>query len=331
MWQRQFDRNIGVDMQIFKIATVRFDLYSNITKDLLTDITVSPSVGFSTYKENMGETLNKGFQIGSSFRLYSDSKKQRFINLNFNVLHNTNEIRKISDALRAYNELVDSQKDSYAMTNPQLLNFQRDPSLRFEEGRSLSSIWAVPSLGIDPVTGKEVFIKKDGTTTFQWAAADQVVCGDSNPKFSGNVGASIGWEGLTLNFAFTFKQGGQVYNSTLVDKIENVDINNNNVDLRALTERWNTPGIEAKFKSIRDNTTTKTTSRFVENLNEFVFSSINIDYDLGRLNFMKKTSIERLKVSFNMNDIGRISTVREERGTSYPFARVFSFGIQASF
>jgi len=331
MWQRQFDRNIGIDMQLFKMATVRFDLYSNITKDLLTDITVSPSVGFSTYKENMGETLNSGFQIGTSFRLYSDPKRQRFINLNFNVLHNTNKIRKISDALRAYNELVDSQKEDYASTNEQLLNFQRDPSLRFEEGRSLSSIWAVPSLGIDPATGKEVFVKKDGTTTFQWAAADQVVCGDSNPKYSGNVGASIGWGGITLNFAFTFKQGGQTYNSTLVDKIENIDIKNKNIDLRALTERWNTPGVEAKYKSIKDMTTTKTTSRFVENLNEFVFSSVNIDYDLGRLNFMKKTSIERLKISFNMNDIGRISTVREERGTSYPFARVFSFGIQASF
>jgi len=331
MWQRQFDRNIGFDMQIFKAATIRFDLYSNITKDLLTDITVSPSVGFSTYKENMGETLNKGFQFGSSIRLISDSKNQRYLNLNFNLLHNTNKVRKISDALKAYNDLVDSQKESYATTNVQLMNFQRDPSLRFEEGRSLSSIWAVPSLGIDPVTGKEVFLKKDGTTTFQWAAADQVVCGDTNPKYSGNIGASLGWKGFTLNFAFTFKYGGQIYNSTLVDKIENVDINNNNVDLRALTERWNTPGDIARFKSIKDQTITKTTSRFVENLNEFVFSSINIDYDLKRLNFIKLSSIERLKITFNMNDIGRVSTVREERGTTYPFARIFSFGIQASF
>jgi TonB-linked SusC/RagA family outer membrane protein len=330
-WQRQFDRNIGFDMLLCKIATIRFDLYSNVTTDLLTDITVAPSVGFSTYKENMGETLNNGFQIGTSFRVYSDNTHQRYVNLNLNILHNSNKIRKISDALKAYNDAVDAKKEEYAMTNTTLLDFQRDPSLRFEEGRSLSSIWAVRSLGIDPVNGKEIFLKKDGTTTYEWAAADQVVCGDTNPKLSGNVGASLGWGPLTVNFAFTFKYGGQTYNSTLVDKIENVDISNNNVDLRALTERWNTPGIEAKYKSIKDNTTTKSTSRFVEDLNEFVFSSINIDYDLGRLKPFKGSVFERLKLTFNMNDIGRISTVREERGTSYPFARVFSFGVQANF
>jgi TonB-linked SusC/RagA family outer membrane protein len=330
-WQRQLDRNIGADIQLFKLATLRLDFYSNVTRDLLADITVAPSVGFSTYKENLGETLNRGYQIGTSFRIYSDNVRQRYININFNLAHNSNKVRKISDALKAYNEEVDAMKEDYAMANPDLLNFQRDPSTRFEEGQSLSAIWAVPSLGIDPVNGQEVFVKRDGTTTYEWAAADQVVCGDSNPKLNGNIGANIGWGGLTLNFAFTFKYGGQTYNSTLVDKIENVDINNYNVDLRALTERWNTPGTEAKYKSIKDYTTTKTTSRFVEDLNEFLLSSVSVDYDLCRLKLFKRSVFERLKVNFNMNDIGRISTVRVERGTSYPFARTFSFGLQANF
>lgn len=330
-WQRQFDRNIGLDMLLFKIATIRFDIYSNITTDLLTDITMAPSVGFPTYKENMGETLNRGFQLGTSIRVFSDTERKRYINLNLNILHNTNKVRKISDALKAYNDAVDAKKEEYSVTNSELMDFQRDPSLRFEEGRSLTSIWAVPSLGIDPVTGKEIFLKKDGTTSYVWSAADQIVCGDYNPKFSGNVGASIGWGPLTVNFAFTFKYGGQTYNTTLVDKIENVDIFNNNVDLRALTKRWNTPGVEAKFKSITDNTITKSTSRFVEDLNEFVFSSVNVEYDLGSLKPFKGSVFERFKITFNMNDIGRISTVREERGTSYPFARTFSFGIQANF
>ncbi|MCK9304698.1 MAG: SusC/RagA family TonB-linked outer membrane protein [Bacteroidales bacterium] len=330
-WQRQLDRNIGADIQLFKIATLRLDFYSNITRDLLADITVAPSVGFPTYKENLGETLNRGYQIGSSFRVYSDNTHQRYVNINFNLAHNSNKVRKISDALKAYNESVDAMKEDYAVTDLELLNFQRDPSTRFEEGQSLSAIWAVPSLGINPVNGREVFVKKDGTTTYEWAAADQVVCGDSNPKLNGNIGANIGWGGFNLNFAFTFKYGGQTYNSTLVDKIENVDINNNNVDLRALTERWNTPGIEAKYKSIKDYTTTKTTSRFVEDMNEFLFSSISIDYDLCHLKLLKKSVFERLKINFNMNDVGRISTVGVERGTSYPFARTFSFGLQANF
>jgi len=330
-WQKQYDRNIGFDGTLFNFATIRFDYYSNVTTDLLADISVSPSVGFSTYTENMGETLNRGFQVGSSFKLYSDAPRQRYINLNLNILKNTNKIRKISDALKAYNEQVDALKEEYSATDEELQEFQRDPSLRFEEGQSLTAIWAVRSAGIDPVNGKEVFIKKDGTYTYTWSASDQVVCGDTSPKINGNIGINFGWGPFSTNFAFTFKYGGQTYNSTLVNKIENVDISNNNVDVRALTERWTTPGQEAKYKAITDNTITKSTSRFVEDLNEFVLSSIHINYDLSSLSFIKKSSIERLKVSFNMNDVGRFSTVRQERGSAYPFARIFSFGLQANF
>lgn len=36
------------------------------------------------------------------------------------------------------------------------------PSVRYAEGQSMDAIWAVRSLGIDPATGKEVFLDLDG-------------------------------------------------------------------------------------------------------------------------------------------------------------------------
>ena len=36
----------------------------------------------------------------------------------------------------------------------------------YEEGQSLTALKVVPSAGIDPVTGQEIFIKRDGTYTF---------------------------------------------------------------------------------------------------------------------------------------------------------------------
>lgn len=330
-WQRQYDRNVGVDMLLFNLATVRFDYYSNVTSDLLTDITIATSTGFPTYKENMGETLNRGFQVGANFRVYSDNARSRWVNVGVSLLNNKNKVRNISDQLKAYNAMVDAKKEEYAMTKEDLLKFQRDPSTRFEEGQSLSAIWAVRSMGIDPVTGKEIYVKRDGTLTDVWSAADQVVCGDTSPKINGNFNVNVGWGGLNAGFVFGFKYGGQIYNSTLVNKIENVDINKYNVDVRALTERWNTPGVEAKYKGIADYTTTKSTSRFVEDLNELVLSSVNIDYDLSTIPAIKRWPIERIKASFHMNDVFRLSTVKQERGTDYPFARVFSFGLQVNF
>mgnify|MGYP002618677666 CR=1 FL=1 len=87
----------------------------------------------------------------------------------------------------------------------------------------------------------------------------------------------------------------------------------------------------AKYKDIINRSNTYPTTRFVEDLDEFVFSAISVGYDFSELNFVKRSPIDRLRLSFNMNDIGRISTVKQERGTEYPFARTFSFSLSASF
>lgn len=56
---------------------------------------------------------------------------------------------------------------------------------RYYDGGSPSDIWAVRSAGIDPVTGREIFIKKDGTQTFEFDYNDEVIVGNSDPKLEG--------------------------------------------------------------------------------------------------------------------------------------------------
>jgi TonB-linked SusC/RagA family outer membrane protein len=329
-WQQQYDENIGLDLTLFKTLSIRTDYYVSKAKSLLSDVSLAPSAGFSTYKENLGETQNKGIEVACNWRAWSDPKSRSSVNLFFNIAHNKNKITKISNALEQVNKAQDDIKNTYT-TDQTTLAAIRKPSTRFEEGQSMTAIWAVRSEGIDPITGKEVFLKKDGTTTYTWSTDDQVVCGDATPKVQGNVGANILFKGFEANFSFNYRFGGQTYNSTLVEKVENVDVLNDNVDKRVLTDRWNTPGVPAKFKGIADYTTTKPTSRFVEDLNELTLSSISLGYDFSRMKFLKRSFLEYLKVTFNMNDVAYISSVKKERGTSYPFARTFSFGLQARF
>lgn len=322
-WQQQYDRNVGVDLTLFNKLSLRFDTYSNLTTNLLTDVDLAPSTGFTNFKENLGEMKNTGYQASAQMRVYSDPRKRAYASLSVGIAHNSNKLTKISDALRSVNEEQDEKLEE--------INSDRKPVVRFEEGQSMTAIWAVRSKGIDPVTGREVFIKKDGSITQTWDTDDQVVVGDTEAKVTGNVSASAEYMGFSVNLAFNFKYGGQIYNSTLLNKIENVDVASVNVDRRVLYDRWNTPGVEAKYKSITQRTSTYPTSRFVEDIDEFVFSSISLGYELSYLDFIKRSPIDRLRVSFNMNDIGRISTVKQERGTEYPFARAFSFSISASF
>ena len=129
-----------------------------------------------------------------------------------------------------------------------------------------------------------------------------------------------------MNAGFTWRLGGQMYNTTLLDKVENADVHYN-VDRRVFTGRWSEPGQVARFKSITDDSETKPTSRFVEDYNLLTFSSLNVYYDFRECRFMEKSFLQRMKATFYMNDIATISSVKTERGTSYPFARSFSFSL----
>lgn len=327
-WQQTQDNNIGADIALLNSRlTLRADYYIAITDNLLSDVTTPPSAGFASYKENIGKTENKGYQFAIGYKVYSNAERKSYVNLFFNITHNTNRIKEISNGLKKLNEDQDADKEGWG-SNDEERQARQTPSTRFIEGQSLTTIWAVQSLGIDPANGQEVFRKKDGTLTYEWSAADQIAAGDATPKFMGNFGANFQYKSFTANVAFTFKQGGQTYNATLVERVENADINWN-VDVRFLNDRWKEPGQQSFYKNIADTSPTKPTTRFVEDLNEVVFSSVSLLYDFRSL--LKTMKINNVRLGFNMNDLGRISTMKTERGISYPFARTFSFSLQTTF
>lgn len=185
------------------------------------------------------------------------------------------------------------------------------------------------SLGIDPATGNELYLTKDGKTTTEWRTEDQVVCGDAMPKCSGSFGLNMDYRGIFCNVSFYYQFGGQTYNQTLVDRIENAYIALN-VDKRIYDSVWRQPGDKVNF-AYSANKTTKPSSRFVQDLDELRLSTLNIGYDFRHHDFVKKIGLERLKASFYMDDVFRLSTVKAERGLTYPFARTYSFSLQATF
>ena len=137
-----------------------------------------------------------------------------------NLGHNENKLVKISNSLKAYNDLVDQK---YA----ELGNYDADaakPFRKYEEGVSTTAISAVKSHGIDPATGKEIFEKRDGTLTTKWDSADMISCGDTEPDIQGTFGFNFSWKKFSLYTTFMYEYGGQRYNSTLVSKVENADI-----------------------------------------------------------------------------------------------------------
>ncbi len=317
-WQRKMDRNIGLDVSMLKRRiSLRFDYYNAITDDLLTNVTIPSSTGFTTYKENLGKVENTGWEAYANVRLFEENRTRSFFNIYGSVAHNSNKIKEISNALATYN-------------NNQLRGASSRPVTVYQEGESMTAIRAVRSMGIDPATGKEVYIKKDGTTTFTWSSDDQVIVGDTEADIYGNCGISASYRGFQLNLGMTYQFGGEIYNTTLVNKVENADLSLN-VDRRVFTDRWTKPGDIARFKAMADKSTTYTTQRFVEKNDVFTLSSVNLSYDFDRIKCVRNAGFSRLRLSFDMADILRIASMKTERGTSYPYAKSCSFSIQAIF
>lgn len=315
-WQQTGDFTVGLDLGLWKRLNLRFDYYDSRTRDALIAMSIPTSTGFTSYMENLGNVQNRGIEATANWRFFQ--KGQSYMSLTGSIAHNVNKVTKISDALSSFNREQDA-------------NNTTSPIIRYAEGQSMTAIWAVQSLGIDPATGREMFLKKDGTTTYDYTTDDYIIAGDSNPKVHGTFGFNGEYKGIGLSLLFNYQLGGDYYNQTLVDRVENVNIANN-VDCRVFSDTWNKAGDIALYKHISSTpTTTYASTRFVQRNNMLDLTSLSAYYDFKYCSWLQRIKLERLRLTFYMNDVFHLCTVKAERGLNYPYAHTFSFSLTATF
>jgi len=337
-WQRVLDYNAGVDFILFNgLITAKFDYFVSITDDMLMSVALPPSVGFSTFMENLGTIENRGFDASLSVRLWHNPAQRAWVRVGVSAMHNRNRLRDISNTFdhrnqeqreRISQDLLDGQTWDYVLTY-----FTR-PQTLFYEGHSMTSIWGVRSAGINPMTGEELFFNRDGELVTTWSAFDQVVIGDNAPTLRGNLNLSVGFRGFTFAISASYRFGGQIYNSTLAERVE-FPRQVSNFD-RRIQESWTEVGQVAPFRRLVNPNAgagfianpPRPTSRFIMNDNELFISSLNMGYEFQNLG---NIGIERLRLSFHMNELVRFSSVQIERGLNFPFARTFSLSMNVTF
>ena len=335
-WEKTDKYDFGVETQLFnERLSLDFDYYYEKTIDLVNDVSLSNTSGFSTYKNNMGEVENQGFELTARYDVIKN--KNWLVALWGNIAHNTNKILKISDSQRAYNQRVAEYYKKELQTQVNVGSSLTDanysiPIAQYEEGQSLTSIWAVKSLGIDPTTGKEIYQNRDGSVTDKWDASQEVVCGNTEPDFNGAFGFNLTYKQWSLFASFLYEWGGQQYNQTLVDRVENAKISQTNVDKRVLTDRWQKPGDIAQFKDIKDaSLTTLPTSRFVQDNSFLRLNALTLTYDFERAWLKKTLGLRMLRLEASTSDLINWNSVRQERGLSYPKSYKFNFSVKAQF
>ncbi len=314
-WQQQREYNIGVDAEFFKTRLkLTADYYTRTTDGLVSSINLPLSSGFDSYIDNIGSVRNKGFEIKATGIIINN---QGFTwSVTAAALQNKNRILKTSKAL----------KDAQAA----ILNGTSSPGTLYIEGYSSNTIWVVPSLGIDPSTGKELFLAKDGQPTYTWSASNISAQGNRDPELYGNFSTMVRYKDFSINAVFRYTYGAQQYNQTLVDRVELTNYKYN-LDSRVFTNRWKAPGDVAAFKGLLVTSPTYKTSRFVQDENTLVLSNINFQYNITSKKVLSNIRMQALSVTVNMAEPMYLSTIRRERGTNYPFSRQFSLSINTTF
>lgn len=317
-WQKTRQLNVGLELEMFRNRVkMNVDFYHKLTDDMLADITLPLAGGFGSYKANVGKVLNQGVEVSLNVYLIRNTDRNIFWSVGGTLAYNKNEIQEISNSLEFLNDEL-------------LENDGINPSFLFKEGQSMNTLFAVRSLGIDPSNGKEIFVKADGTQTYEWDAKDKVACGINEPKIWGNLNTMFRYEGWILNAIFSYRCGGQMYNSTLANKVENISPIDN-ADRRVLYDRWKKPGDHVQFKGVTDLTKTNATTRFIADENTFECRSVSFGYEWMSDWLQKNFSISYLTLTAYGEDLFRISSVKQERGINYPYSRKFSLALTVRF
>lgn len=314
-WQKTIDLNVGLDVSLLNRLHLNIDVFHKNTDPLLASIGIPASVGVTSRLANIGKQVTDGFNGTIRYSFIYRPKERMNWTTSLSFSHVRSHYENIGSTLAQYN----NENLTKNMT-------------RYYDGGSPSALWAVRSAGIDPATGKEIFITKGGNYTFSHSYDDEVEVGDTRPDVEGVFGNVFYYKGFSASIYMRYSLGGDTFLSTLYDKVENISSSAlaKNQDRRALYDRWQKPGDIAKFKGISRTESTPMSSRFVSVNNYLTIESIRLSYELP-YTLMKKMGIQGMTFSAYMNDIARWATVKEERGTSYPFSRSISMALSLNF
>ncbi len=257
-WESTRQANIGFDLSVLnERLTISADAYDKYTSNLLLNLPLASSGGFSSVQTNAGEMSNKGIELGiNSINLEGKFKWTTA----FNFSRNVNKIEKLPTPVVA----------AYAAE-------------RMVQGLSMYTFFVYKQLYVDPQTGNAVYedLDKNGVIN----ANDIGAYGNALPKFTGGLTNNFRYNGFDLSVFFNFVYGNKVYNNNnyFLEGGGTRDAN------RAMgvtqLKRWQKPGDLTdmpRLTAYGQNYTLSPTSRNIEDGSFLRLSNVTLGYTIPK-------------------------------------------------
>ncbi|MGY5252564.1 SusC/RagA family TonB-linked outer membrane protein [Sphingobacterium spiritivorum] len=331
-WQNTTQYSLGLDANLWNNkVTLQLNAYRKLTDPLVIGVALPPSTALSKYPLNAGSLTVNGLEIMTKYNIINRPQNRTMWTVSLTAATNKQIYNKFNNILESLNTSLRNNKSLIA----------------YRDGGDPADIWTVPSMGIDPSTGLEIFLKKDGTYSYQYDWKDAVVVGNTRPKWQGVFNTNFAYKGFTTSVSIRYIYNQDIFNSALFNKVENITMQQllkYNQDKRALYSRWKNPGDISEFRKIQLNDynqaynnlqgideSTQMSSRFVQQENTISLESVSLGYEWRNKTWMQQARLSNLRLTGYLNDIARLSTIRRERGIDFPYARTVSFSLTANF
>ncbi|MBV6646237.1 MAG: TonB-dependent receptor, partial [Cyclobacteriaceae bacterium] len=217
-WEKQFTIDVGVDFSLFNRISIGAGYYRKNITDMLFEVPLSRTTGFNDFETNAGEMRNSGWE----FELNSTNVEINNFSwtTSFQFSKNKNEIIDVPNG----EEFVDS--------GDQEIN---------REGESVDA-WYMPRwAGVDPATGKPLWLDGEGNITDNYGNAGFAVVGQKLPDFYGTLANTLTFKGVSLSASFYYSYGNEVYREVQRFLSSDGSRFGRNQDRNQLS-RWQKPG-----------------------------------------------------------------------------------------
>lgn len=324
-WETTAQLNTGFDLSVFHDRLrITADYYHKRTYDLLNDVEMPRSSGYTTALRNIGSIRNSGVELQADARLIDRSVKWD-LGVNFSL--NRSKILKLADGKDIF-----GSKISNTIISDQL-NVMR-------EGERMYLFYGYVEDGYDDkgqLTYKD--LDEDGSITTK----DKRVIGDPNPDFLLNFNTSVSWKGFTLSAFFQGSFGGDLYSLTMAT-IAYDYANNGNVLKDVYYNHWTPDRTDAKYPNLISNLNLKLSDRFVYDATYLRLKNVELSYAIPcKGSFLKKAKVYvsgQNLVTFTSYPLwnpdvnakgGGASLTQGVDDSCYPIARTLTLGCRLTF
>ena len=301
-WETNTNFNVGAEFQLWNRLTGSVEYYMRKTSDMLFAFSVAPSLGYSSYYDNVGNMVNSGVEIDLGVNIFNTRNFTWDVNLNISTLKN-----RIT--------MLDPDKKNTTEYTAEGKGYQGYTSGSFFIGEDLSMFtWRLKEYAGVNENGESMWYKnvldENGNitgrkATTDYSAADYYVTEETSiPKVYGGFGTTLKVYGVDFGINFTYQLGGKQYDGTYAQFMSSPTGTTGYNFHKDLLNSWtpeNTGSDIPRFQ-LHDQYSAASSTRFLTNASYLNIQNINVGYTLPA-SWTKKLAINSLRLYMSAENV----------------------------